>query len=218
MANIIDFNSNIDWNDFQLGKSGKIIKLYYKKKPVCFTTCSLYIPFGVNNYSNQWSNFDNYSVNCSFLDTVNKDSFLQFFNKLDEKIKNLVFENLDLFKVVDEKQIVYCSLYKKQATNSTYPPMINLNFKRDTNGNFSSCYFDDTNQIQLTESNISEMIPNKSFFKSIISVNKISFYNNNIYIKLDIEQLKKNNKNKANSPSTCVNTDFTQLLIVDDDD
>lgn len=216
MTNIIDFNSNIDWNDFQLGKSGKIIKLYYKKKPVCFTTCSLYFPFGVNNYSNQWSNFDNYSVNSSFVDTVNKDAFLTFFNKLDEKIKNLVFDNLDLFKVVDEKQIEYCSMYKKQAVNSTYPPMINLNFKRDTNGNFSSCYFDEATQITLTETNISDLIPKKSFFKSIISINKVSFYNNTIYIKLDIEQLKKNNKNKALLPSTS-NTDFTQLLIVDDD-
>lgn len=217
MSNIINFDSEINWDLFKLGKSGRQIKLYYNKSLVCFQTSSLYTPFGVNSYSNQWSDIDTYTINCSFLDTNNKDKFTTFFNKLDEKIKTLVYENLDLFNIVDESVITYCSMYKKQQNKSTnYPALINLNFKRDTNGNFSTIYYNENSeQVILTESNISELIPKKSCFKTILSINKISFYNNSIYINIVIDQIKKNIKNKSETSNS--SNDFTKLLIVDDD-
>ena len=56
--------------------------------PNCFFSISFGFKHSVINSNNSFGLSNN---------DINKDKFTTFFNKLDEKIKSLIYENLDLF-------------------------------------------------------------------------------------------------------------------------
>jgi hypothetical protein len=181
---------NIEWENFQLGKSGKAVKLLYNKEPVQFCTSSLYTPFGVKSVSKDWSKFDEYNVDCSFNQSTSETSimFKEFVEKLDKKIKELVEKNGEMFGAKDEFKFEYNNIIKE---NGNYPKLIKLQLTRDKNGNFESFLFDAEKQkIKINEGNVEEVLKKGKIFKCIIECSKIWYYKEKVGSIWNIVQLK----------------------------
>lgn len=193
--------SDVDWDKFKIAKSGRAYKLLYDKEPVKFCTSTLYTPFGVNSVNKEWSNFTEYSVNCSVNSFNNKNEnakvLEQFLEKLDEKILELVNENLSLFENTKGDQLGSdFNYYKILRENGDYPKLMKLQFVRDKNGNFESFVFDENKEkIKLSDSNIEDTIQKRTMFKCIIECGKIWTFNNKLGSIWNIVQLKLSSKN-----------------------
>lgn len=179
--------ANVDWNAFQIAKSGRAIKLLYKKEPVKFKTSLLYCPFGVKSVNKEWSNFTEYNVDCYMnqSSTENSQIFRKFLDDLDIKIQELIKSNGNIF---DKGDVAYNNIMRE---NGNYPKLIKLQFPRDKNGNFKSVLFDEsTNKHQITEDNIDELIAKGRLFKCVISCSKVWTYSGKAGTIWDIVQLK----------------------------
>jgi hypothetical protein len=190
---MIDIN-NIDWNAFALGKSGRAVKLLYNKEPLQVCTSSLFTPFGVKSSEREWSNFTEYYVDCSLNNASKENSvtFKEFIGRLDEKINELVRENISLFTtpktVGDIDTFTYTPILKE---NGSYPKLMKLQFQRDKNGNFESFMFDeDRNKISVNDNNISKNVARGKVFKCIIECSKVWLYNGRVGSIWNIVQLK----------------------------
>jgi small-conductance mechanosensitive channel len=155
--------------------------------PLEFSTSILYTPFGINKNINNYTHNNEYSINISVnsSDQENATKSREMLEKLDEKIKNLINDNLDFFKV--ESKWEYMSCYKN---NKDYPKLMKLNFNRDKNGNFITHVFDSNKEkILLNEENLEELFKKGSSFKAIINCAKVWSYNNRIGTIWNIKQL-----------------------------
>jgi len=178
---------NVDWNNFRIAKSGRAIKLLYNKEPVQFCTAALYTPFGVRSQVKEWSAFTEYHLDCS-LDQATSEAasaFRNFLSQLDEKIKELVVENKDMFA---EDDCIYTPMLKE---NGSYPKLLKLNLQRDRNGNFQSFVFDtNKDKIKISDSNIEELLSKGKVFKCIIECSKLWCFKGKIGSIWTINQLK----------------------------
>jgi hypothetical protein len=190
---------NIDDSFFQLGKSGRAVKLLYNKTPVQFCTSSLYTPFGIKSTIKDWSNFTEYYIDCSLnqSNSENAMSFRKSIEDLDEKIAELVKSNLSLFNSKNETandNFVYSPILRE---NKTYPKLMKLQFPRDKNGNFESFIFDEQKQkIKLDDNNILEYLNKGKVFKCIIECSKIWYYNGKVGSIWNVVQLKFSDRSK----------------------
>lgn len=211
MLNIED----VDWNNFKLAKSGRNVKLLYNKEALQFCTASLYSPFGVKSAIKEWSNFTEYTLDCSLNQSneENTSTFKEFVDKLDKKIEELVKENLDLFanpKTNVDKNFGYSPILKE---NGNYPKLLKLQLVRDKNGNFLSFVFDnDKNKIKLTEKNIEELLCKGKVFKCIIECSKVWYFNGKVGTIWNIVQLKFNEKKVIENTGGNI---YQNLMILD---
>lgn len=192
---MIDIN-NVDWDAFQLGKSGRAVKLLYKKEPLQVCTSTLYTPFGAKGIDKEWSSFTEYSVDCS-INNASKDTstaFREFIAKLDTVIDKLVRENAELFQAKGSKtatateNLTYCSILRE---NGSYPKLLKLQLNRDKNGNFESFVFDENKEkIQLKEDNVGTHLSKGKMFKCIMECSKLWMYNGKIGSIWNVVQLR----------------------------
>jgi hypothetical protein len=223
MSNIKNLKE-INWDNVKLAKSGRAIKLLYEKEPLQFCTSTLYTPFGVKFVSKDWSNFTEFSIDCSLNQAQNESSvgFREFIEELDCKINSLVKDNLNLFnstKEVATDNYNYSSILRE---NGTYPKLIKLQFPRDKNGNFTTFFFDaNKDKLKLDESNIEATLTKGQTFKCIIECSKIWYYNNKVgsiwnVIQLKICETKTKNtmsiSNEENSNQSVYNIYNTMLI------
>lgn len=209
---------DFDINKFSLGKSGRAIKLLYDKQPFQICTTTLYTPFGVKNIAKDWSNFNEYWIDCSLNQSPNENStnFRNFIDELDKKIKELVNENKNLFSNFSDN-LQYNNILRE---NKNYPKLVKLQLPRDKNGNFESFIFDENKKkIKVTESAIDEILSKGKTFKCIIECSKIWVFNGKIGSIWSIAQLKlteqKNETSIQESDNNNNSVDYTKLLILD---
>lgn len=177
--------TEVDWDGFNLAKSGRTVKLLYKKEPVQFCTTSLYTPFGVKWMSKEWSSFDDYWIDCSM--NRNSEEFKTFMEKLDETIKTLVKDNSHLFQNLTD-DFAYSSVLRE---NGAYPKLMKLGLPRDKNGNFTCFLFDENKKkIKLDEGNIEGLLKKGKIFKCIIECTKVWSYNGQVGSIWNVVQLK----------------------------
>jgi hypothetical protein len=167
---------NIDWNLFQLAKSGRTIKLLYNKEPVQFCTSTLYAPFGVKSVNKEWANFTEYNLDCS-LNQANSESactFREFLENLDKKILELVQSSKEL----DGSNVAYNPILRE---NGSYPKLVKLHLPRDKNGNFQSFLFSESKEkVKLDEKNIELLLSKGKTFRTIIECSKVWNYNGKV--------------------------------------
>lgn len=206
---------SVDWTKFSLAKSGRTIKLLYDKEPVKFCTATLYSPFGVKSVDKEWSNFLEYSIDVSTCSTESSEQFKEFIDKLDSTIKKLVDENLQYFnnaKVTATDDYDYCPIFR---SNGNYPKLMKLLFTRDKHGNFESFVFDNQKaKVEVSEDNLTEIIPRGQRFKSIIECSKVWYFNGKVGSMWNIVQLKLGAKAEKSPPKAGEMTvDYTKLMI-----
>lgn len=183
---MIDINT-ISWDDLKLAKSGRTLKLIYEKIPLSFCTAALYTPFGVKSVIKNWSNFTEYTMDVSINEISENQNFKEFLEKLDEKLKELIVDNNDLFK--DPINIENYNYILKE--NKTFPKLIRLQLPRDKNGNFESFIFDENkNKIKIDDNNIKDILCKGTTFKCIIECSKLWIYEGRIGTIWNIKQLK----------------------------
>jgi hypothetical protein len=172
-----------DFSKFKIGKSGRALKLLYDNESVSFCTSGLYTPFGVNQNVKDWSNFTEYSVECSLNQSTSEQAtaFREFLERLDSTIENLLKDQIP-------DGFVYYNILKE---SSNYPKRMRLQLPRDKNGNFQSFIFDtDKTKIMLDDSSIESVISKGKVFKCIIECAKIWVYNGKAGSIWNINQLK----------------------------
>lgn len=214
---MIDIN-NIEWEKFQLAKSGRTVKLLYNKEPLQFCSSYLYTPFGVKSVTKDWANFSEFYMSCSLNDASSETAinFKEFILKLDTKIQELVRENTSIFnnaKVTqDASKCEYSPILKE---NGEYPKLIKLQFVRDKNGNFISFVFDENKEkIKIDESNIDTILSKGKIFKCIIECSKIWCYNGKVGSLWNILQLRFSKNNEKTITQNGNN--YSSLMIQDD--
>lgn len=204
---------DVDWDQFQLVKSGRTVKLLYNKEPVQFCTSALYTPFGVKWISKEWSAFDDYWIDCSM--NRNSNEFKEFMEKIDEKINALAKENTHLFSNLTGDFAYSCILRE----NGSYPKLIKLGLPRDKNGNFTCFLFDECKKkIKLDEGNIESVLQKGKIFKCIIECTKIWSYNGKVGSIWNVVQLKFSpapDPSQAALDSSQPTVQYDKLLIVD---
>jgi hypothetical protein len=196
---------NVDWDDFQLAKSGRSVKVLYKKMPVKFCSSALYTPFGVKSVNKEWSAFTEYSLDCSLNQSNSEGSvaFRDFLHKLDEKIQDLVKTNNSILNVVDFQ---YTPILRE---NGSYPKLMKLQVVRDKNGNFASFMFDNNKEkIKVGENNIDEVLGKGKIFKCIVECAKVWSYNGKVGTIWNIEQLKFEERPVTNTQTNVYSDDL----------
>ena len=180
--------NDVNFQNLNLGKSGRTVKLIYDKQSMNMSTNVLYMPFNVNTYKKQWSNYDDYIIDC-YIDNAHSDNeYIQKMSEFNDVIFNLVKTNLHLFNVPENEQICFTPFYRD---NKTFPKLLKLHLPRDTNGNFMTQFFDENyNKIFVDENNIQTILSKKSTFKTIINCSKVYVYQNKAGCAWDIIQLK----------------------------
>lgn len=204
--------SNFDIKKFSLGKSGRSIKLLYDKESFQICTTTLYTPFGVKNISKEWSNFNEYWIDCSLNQSPNENStnFRNFIDVLDKRIRELVDENSNLFQNYSDN-LEYNPILRE---NKGYPKLMKLQLPRDKNGNFESFIFDENKKkIRASESVIDNILPRGKTFKCIIECSKVWVFNGKIGSMWNVVQLKLGEE--QNNTASENNVDYTKLLILD---
>lgn len=208
--------SNYDIEKFSLAKSGRNIKLLYDKQTFQICTTTLYSPFGVKNQSKDWSNFNEYWIDCSLNQSSNENStnFRNFIDALDKRIVELVNSNPNLFTNYNN-DLQYNTILR---ANGDYPKLIKFGLPRDKNGNFESVLFDQNKKkIRISEESIDEILPRGKTFKCIIECSKVWVFNGKIGSMWNIVQLKLSEQQKQTDDSSFQKPqiDYSQLLIVD---
>jgi len=186
--------NDVNFQNLNLGKSGRSVKLIYDKQSMNMSTNVLYMPFNLNTYKKQWSTYDDYIIDC-YIDSGHSDNeYIQKMSQFNDVIFDLVKTNLHLFNVPENEQICFTPFYKD---NKTFPKLLKLHLPRDTNGNFMTQFFDEnSNKIFVDENNIQTILSKKSTFKTIINCSKVYMYQNRAGCAWDIMQLKLVNATK----------------------
>jgi hypothetical protein len=217
-ANVLLPLNDVNFQSINLAKSGRSVKLIYDKQTLNITTPTLYMPFNLNKYQKQWSNFEDYSVDC-YVDTYGENETqdtIGKLNALNECIFETVKSNLNLFNVPNNEEISFSPFYKD---NKSFPKLLKLNFPRDTNGNFITQFFDEnSNKIFVDETNIDTILTKKTSFKTIIGCSKVYVYQNKAGCSWDILQLKLNPVKKANNTNNYNINDTDSVEMSDDSD
>lgn len=199
-----------------IGKSGRAFKILYNKEPLQFCTSTLYSPFGVRSINKEWSNFTEYSIDCSInsSNTESATTFKTFLESLDAALNELLVKNSDLTKNAEET-MVYSPFYRE---NGEYPKLIKLQVTRDRNGNFDSFVFDQTkSKIKLTDASISTVLTKGKVFKCIVECSKAWCYNGKVGSIWNIIQLKLANQPapQEQHESNGSSVKYNELLIAD---
>ena len=154
--------NNIEFEKLNLGKSGRSFKLIYDKQLLQIATNTLYMPFNLNKYKKQWSNFEEYTVDCYIDDSKSNNDYIVKLTQFNDSIFDLIKSNKNLFNVPDNEDIIYSSFYRE---NKTYPKLFKLQLPRDTQGNFLTQFFDENSEkIFVDENNIEELLTKKAIF------------------------------------------------------
>lgn len=210
----------VDWSLVQLVKSGRSVKLMYNKEPLQFCTATLYTPFGVRSIDRDWSNFSEYSIDCSVssLRSETSETFVNFLKELENNASKLVNDNLDIFKTPKSKQQIPETVQFSpiMRENGTYPKLIKLQLPRDKNGNFESFAFDQNkDKIRLSEDNIQTVLAKGKSFKCILECAKLWLWNDKVGIVWNIVQLKQvENAKRENAIQDA--DKYTENMILDD--
>jgi len=215
---IQDLNK-LNFKSLSLAKSGRTVKLIVDKQPINISIPCMYIPFGLNKIKKQWSNFEEYSVDCYLSNISNylneSKEFDNKMNELNDAIFNISKENIQLFNVPNSDDLTYSSFYRD---NKTFPKLLKLHLPRDTNGNFTTMFFDEnSNPIVVNENNIETILSKKTSFKCIMTCSKVWIYQNKIGSIWNIVQLKLISNTGASTSNSNQTTSeesiYTQTLI-----
>ena len=164
--------TDIDMDKIKIGKVGRVFKLMYEKNPLELVTSKLYLPFNVKVNTQ----YKTYNMDCSLNQSNSEISKLHrsIIESLDEKIKTLIKENIELFSNdinVEDVDNIYLPLLRE---NKNYPKLLKISLQKDTRGNFTFVVFDEKKEkVVVNESNISDILCKGKVFKSIIRCNKI---------------------------------------------
>lgn len=192
----------LSFNNLKLAKVGRNIKLLNDKQSLNINTNILYMPFNLNKYKKQWSNIEEYSVDCYVQDNLSSNKLVEFDNVIFDLVKN----NSQLFGSSDLNDAVYSTMYRD---NKNYPKLLKLYLPRDSNGNFTTQFFDhESNKIIINEDNIESILTKKTMFKCIITCTKVWYYQNKIGSIWEIVQLKLND-NKDKDKDNSDHSDFS---------
>jgi hypothetical protein len=197
---------NFDWEKLKLAKSGRAVKLIYDKEPLQICTSTLYSPFGVRSQNKEWSNFTEYSLDCSVNSSTSSDSSLLFKNFLEEfdiRLKKLLLDNIELFataKGIDVEKVDYSPVYKQ---NGDYPKLFRFNLNRDKMGNFETFVFDSSkSKIKLTDDNITDTLSKGKPFKCIIECSRVWYFNEKVGSMWNAIQIKFSENKQQNLETT----------------
>lgn len=203
MSNIVIQNlQELVFDQFNLAKVSRNVRLIQNKQNLNINTQVLFMPFNLNKYKKQWTNMDEYSVDCYVQDVACSEKLTQ----LDEFIFDLSKKNAQLFNVPNLNDASYSPMYRD---NKTYPKLLKLYLPRDNNGNFTTQFFDEKSEkIIVDENNIETILTKKTMFKCIITCSKVWYYQNKIGSIWNIVQLKlvsndKTNSSDNNSDNSC---------------
>ena len=215
----------LKFEGLNLAKVGRAIKLIYDKQPVQLKTGILYLPFGISKYKKQWSQYEEYSIDC-YIQDDNKNIDVKF-TELNNKIFELVKENAQLFSNTDVSTLSNSPFYRD---NKSYPKLLKLQLPRDSNGNFTTQFFDENGTIiHVDENNIDEILAKKTTFKTLITCSKVWVYQNKVGSIWNIVQIKLNPKqtNDSESETSIDGSDdskndknsklYTQNMLIDDE-
>lgn len=181
--------SDIKNENINIGKSGRSVKLLYSKQPFQIVTCKLYLPFGLKETPNNYSQLPSLSLDCS-IDNSCIDNQI-YFENLDEYLSNFLAENkhyLDINMNNDELKKNYFPILKE---NKSYPKLLKINLPRDNNGNLDFVLFDSNKErITINNSNITEILTKGKTFKAIIECSRVWFFQNKIGTTWILKQLR----------------------------
>lgn len=211
---------NVDWDKLKVVKSGRTVKLMYDKKPLSFCTSTLYSPFGVKSFMKEWANFPEYSIDCSLNQSGSENAvaFKTFIEKLDEKVAEIVRDNLDAFNNPKAKEPVPSTVdyQPMMRENGNYPKLIKLQLPRDKNGNFTSFVFNENKEsVKIDEGNVSDVLVKGKVFKTIIECSKVWLYNGRVGTIWHIDQLRFSDSSKAKMGGNNTKNMYNELLICD---
>ena len=199
-ANLLMSLNDINFDNLNLGKSGRTFKLIYDKQSLQISTNTLYMPFNLNKYKKQWSNHQDYTVDCYVDNGQLNGDYITKLTQFNEYIFELIKSQRNLFNVPENEEITYSPFYRD---NKTFPKLLKLQLPRDTNGNFTTQFFDENSQkIYVDENNIDEILTKKSTFKTIIGCSKVYLYQGRAGCIWDIVQLKLVPKQCSNSENS----------------
>lgn len=208
MSNIVIQNlQELVFDQFNLAKVSRNVRLIHNKQNININTHVLYMPFNLSKYKKQWSNFEEYSVDCYVQDVACSEKLSQF----DDYIFDLSKKNSQLFNVQNLNDASYSPMYRE---NKTYPKLLKLYLPRDNNGNFTTQFFDDKSEkIIVDENNIETILSKKTMFKCIITCSKVWYYQNKIGSIWNIVQLKmvsNDNKNSYNNSDNSCDSELSE--------
>ena len=214
---------DIDFSRLKIAKSGRNIKLIYEKEPLQLITCKMYSPFGVKMAQNNYSQFSNYHLDCSLNQSTSDVSikYRESLEKLDNKIIELIQDNLQLFNTGNESLNVEEMYSRILRENKSYPKLMKIQLPRDSKGNFECVIFDENkNKLILNESNIENILCKGKIFKSIIECGKIWYYNGRFGTTWNIKQLKfmvsTNSSTNENNKYEDKNDIYQRIMIIDE--
>jgi len=214
---------DIDFSRLKIAKSGRNIKLIYEKEPLQLITCKMYSPFGVKMAQNNYSQFSNYHLDCSLNQSTSDVSikYRESLEKLDNKIIELIQDNLQLFNTGNESLNVEEMYSRILRENKSYPKLMKIQLPRDSKGNFECVIFDENkDKLILNESNIENILCKGKIFKSIIECGKIWYYNGRFGTTWNIKQLKfmvsTNSSTNENNKYEDKNDIYQRIMIIDE--
>lgn len=207
----------VDHKMLKIAKSGRTISLRYNNEPFQISTCKLYTPFGVNGYSNNYSPYTDWAINCSVSQLNN--SFQNEFDKLDSHVTSLIKESDHLFKDIDFESNFYNTTFRE---NKSYPKLMKLSLPRDKNGNILAVFFDENaKKILVDDKNIEQILSKRTIFKCIIELSKLWSFKGHIgatWNVLQIRIISKNSEIEPDEDTTVVDSSiYTSKLMLDDD-
>lgn len=219
----------IDLDELHIGKSGRMVKLLYKKQPLQLVTGKLYTPFGVKINKNDYSEFTTCHLDCSLNQSQSETSvkYREALEKLDARIIELIRESKGSFNPRDfdtvdvEGDRFYSPMLRE---NKTYPKLMKISLPRDKNGNFDFVIFDEDKQkIPVNDKNIEEVLSKGKVFKGILECNKIWLYKGRIGSTWNLVQMRLTPRQDPSDPEESPRRSddakvYNQNLMIDDDE
>lgn len=214
--NLFDLNLSL----LKIAKCGRMVKLVYNKEPLQLVTEKMYTPFGVKVNTNNYSSFTNCHLDSSLNQSSSEVSvkYGKALESLDARIIELLKESEHLFtnteSTIEDIETIYSPILRP---NKTYPKLMKISLPRDTKGNFEFVVFNELRQkVQITDSNIEEILCKGTVFKGIIESGKVWYYNGRFGTTWNLKQM------KFSEQTTAVNThsenpeNYQSIMIIDD--
>jgi hypothetical protein len=191
--NDIDVNQ-ITFCDFKKkGHDNYLINLKYEDRKIYLQTPYMQTPFGITDFTND--NIRKYCLNISFFGnkfSEEIEKMKDIFTELDEMIYDNFIDNEEWLEksnlTNDEVKEAQVKTIKESGNN--FPDYLNLKLLMDyKKGEIKTKFFDDNRkEVKINPKTVSNIIPPKSYVKSIIEITGIWVYKKKFGVSLQPKQ------------------------------
>ena len=196
ILNLNDLDVNqIAFSDFKKkGNDNYLINLSYNKKKIYFQMPSMQTPFGVTDFTND--NIKKFCLNLSFFgEKYNSDiaKVKDIFTELDEMIYDNFIDNEDWLEIANltNEEVKFAQVKTIKESGNNFPDYLNLKLLMDyKRSEIKTKLFDDNRtEIRVTCDDIADIIPPKSYVKTIVEITGIWIYKKKFGVSLQPKQI-----------------------------